>query len=224
MTYPVEFGRVRFHVLPVVPGRSGEARRVESELIDAQPRVVAVETTAKHALDLRARLAGAKSAEMPFTLAVATADVAARFHGDATDPLLGVARQCQRLALDFVPLLAPSARPGFFARRRITRSVRGLMTESDEAAQAARVEQVLRADKATADAMLADEQAAAKRLSDLLYRDEVSRLLVVATAPRIPRVIETLRALAPEPQRARESPREEARAPAGVPREYPAYR
>lgn len=189
-------GPHKVHVFTVVPGRAGEPQRLAQALADLDALCVAAEVDAGHALALRQRLAGAR-AEVPFLARLACEETARQHRGGADDVFLAAARHARTTQVPFVPLLPSAREPGFFERRRLRRLAREIPTGRDEVEYSKSLEATLRRDGGLQPQRAAGDLEAARRITELVFEEERTRVAVVLSAARAERILDAFRSLAP---------------------------
>lgn len=191
VTHPLEVGRLRCHVIEVVPGVPGTSLALEKALADLDPGAVAADVDLLDVLAFR-RAAGKRHAALPFAADQVRRALDRRDDDtEVQNPYQMAAEHAKREEVPFVPLLAEATRPGFFLRRRLARAYKTLTPpprpdqEPPSPADLARAwRDVARSEPALKGLLQKEDDEAVRRFHELVVREQAVRVVAVVLPPR----------------------------------------
>lgn len=194
----LDLGLRRLSVVEALPFAEGEATSVGRAVAEAEPATLAVDVSLPGLLRLRDALKDKRAWETDFAGELLLDAARARYAVESVHPALEAVRHARAKNVTVVPLIEAATDPGPFTRRRLRSEVESFLERSpdskseDPRAFARAFDDALRGVPRFATESAAAEADAAKRLSDLLFREEAPRLVAVLTFPRSERILRKL--------------------------------
>lgn len=121
----VELGGARLHVLSAWPGVPGESDRIAREIAKLDPAIILADVDTRAALTLRETAFAPSFVDRLFA-EEAKRRFAPETRGLPEHPLVAAGRIARNKKLTLMPMRPSAKEPGFFARRRATKAIRGI--------------------------------------------------------------------------------------------------
>ncbi len=193
MVESLTLGATHLSIVSSVPGRPGEGRRVRREVEALDPNVVACDCDMEMALAL-GRAAAENSLPVDGWVMRAFREAnGARTAADIEDhALLGAARAARKTGATLVPLHPASRKPGLVRRAGILRALRKPLTAKDPEARVREFDERLRQIPDLAEVETASDAMSVRRIREILFEDQATRVVAVLSAPRAARLVDRL--------------------------------
>ncbi|HLE96964.1 MAG TPA: hypothetical protein VI997_06285 [Candidatus Thermoplasmatota archaeon] len=180
----VEAGRIRCHILEIVPGVPGTSLEVEGALDKLNPGAVAVDVDLLDVLSYR-RSGGTGHVPLPFPAEVVRRALDGRGEeAEVQNPYQAAAVLARRRNVPLVPLLPERTRPGWFLRRRLAREFARHARDQEAHELTLLWSRVAHADSAAKPLVEREDAETWRRFRDLVARDQAVRVVAVVRPPR----------------------------------------